>query len=144
MDATSTIDVLADYLAVENTYLSTFQTLGGLGLLLGTLGLGVILVRNVLERRRELATLRVFGFRRSQLAWMVLVENGFLLFLGLMLGALSALIAAMPHLIGKSAPFPWWSLTITLGIVFLVGMLVGVVAVSVMVRLPLLPSLKKE
>ena len=30
---------LADFLAVQNTYLSTFQMLGGLGLLVGTFGL---------------------------------------------------------------------------------------------------------
>ena len=51
--------------AVEDTYLATFQTLGGLGLLLGTVGLGVVLLRNALERRRELAMLRRLGFRRG-------------------------------------------------------------------------------
>jgi hypothetical protein len=36
LDVEPTAQRLAAYLAVENTYLSTFQTLGGLGLLLGT------------------------------------------------------------------------------------------------------------
>jgi len=36
----STPEKLAAFHRVENTYLSTFQALGGLGLLLGTLGLG--------------------------------------------------------------------------------------------------------
>ena len=53
-DVTSARDKIAGYEAVQNTYLSTFQVLGGLGLLLGTLGLGIVLVRNVLERRGEL------------------------------------------------------------------------------------------
>jgi len=35
-------------LEVENTYLATFQALGGLGLLLGALGLAVVLLRSVL------------------------------------------------------------------------------------------------
>ena len=39
-DAVSTGERLAGFHRVENTYLSTFQTLGGLGLLLGTVGLG--------------------------------------------------------------------------------------------------------
>ena len=60
-------DRLANFLAVQNTYLSTFQTLGGLGLLLGTLGLATVMVRNVLERRGELALLSALGFRRR--AW---------------------------------------------------------------------------
>ena len=46
---------LAAFLAVQNTYLSTFQSLGALGLLLGTVGLAVVQLRNVLERRGELA-----------------------------------------------------------------------------------------
>ena len=34
---------------MQNTYLSTFQSLGGLGLLLGTIGLAALQLRNVLE-----------------------------------------------------------------------------------------------
>src|SRR5262249_17793141 len=52
---------LEAYLAVENTYLETFKALGGLGLLLGALGLAVVLVRSVWERRGELALLRALG-----------------------------------------------------------------------------------
>jgi hypothetical protein len=37
-DASLTAERLAEFHRVENTYLSTFQTLGGLGLLLGTIG----------------------------------------------------------------------------------------------------------
>ena len=44
---------LAQFNAVQNTYLNTFQVLGGLGLLLGSAGLGVVVLRNVLERRNE-------------------------------------------------------------------------------------------
>ena len=49
--------------AVQNTYLGTFQILGGLGLLLGSAGLGIIVLRNVLERRGELGLLLAVGFR---------------------------------------------------------------------------------
>src|SRR5262249_45660695 len=73
---------LAAYLAVENTYLSTFQALGGLGLLLGSLGLAVVLLRSVWERRAELALFRALGYRRLTLAWLVLAENAFLLLVG--------------------------------------------------------------
>ena len=63
--ATSTADRLASFHRVENTYLSTFQTLGGLGLLLGTVGMATVLMRNMLERRRELALLGAVGYRRG-------------------------------------------------------------------------------
>jgi ABC-type antimicrobial peptide transport system permease subunit len=57
-DVQSTSERLANFHRVENTYLSTFQMLGGLGLILGTIGLAAVLLRNVLERRRELALMR--------------------------------------------------------------------------------------
>ena len=52
-DVQATSERLANFHRVENTYLSTFQMLGGLGLLLGTLGMAAVLLRNVFERRRE-------------------------------------------------------------------------------------------
>ena len=61
-DAVGTGERLAAFHRVENTYLSTFQALGGLGLILGTIGLSAIMFRNVLERRREIALLRAVGY----------------------------------------------------------------------------------
>src|SRR5439155_15494879 len=72
---TPTAERLQAYLAGENTYLSTFQALGGLGLLLGALGLAVVLMRSVWKRRGGLALLRALGYRRSALGWLMLAEN---------------------------------------------------------------------
>ena len=57
-DVVDAREQLAQFLAVQNTYLSTFQSLGALGLLLGTIGLAVAQLRSVLERRGELALMR--------------------------------------------------------------------------------------
>ena len=75
----TTTDRLAEFHRVENTYLSTFQALGGLGLLLGTVGLGAVLLRNALERRRELALLEAVGYRRGHFLLMAVAENTLLL-----------------------------------------------------------------
>ncbi len=143
-DATSTREKLARFQAVENTYLSVFQTLGGLGLLLGTLGLGLILMRNVIERRGELATLRAFGFLQSSLLKMLLAENGLLLLWGILIGSVSALLASAPHLLRAGSVFPWRALSVTLLLVFLTGMLASVVALKAALRAALLPALKAE
>ena len=143
-DVTSTAEKLANYRTVENTYLSTFQTLGGFGLLLGTLGLGLILLRNAIERCGELATLRAFGFRRLTLSMMLLIENAFLLLSGMAIGAVSALIAVAPRILAPGSHVPWTSLAGTLGVVFLVGVTASTVAVYFVLRSPLLPALKTE
>ncbi len=143
-DAVSTGKKLADYLVVQNTYLSTFLTLGGLGLVLGTLGLGTVLLRNVLERKAELAMLRALGFRAGQLAFVVLAENGLLLVVGLAVGTASALIAVAPHLLGGGADVPWASLIGMLCLVFITGMASGTAAVVATIRNPIISSLRGE
>jgi putative ABC transport system permease protein len=144
LDTVDTRRRLADFQAVENTYLSTFQALGGLGLLLGTLGLGIVLLRNVLERRGELATLRAFGFARRRLAWLVLAETVFLLFLGVALGGTAALLAVVPRLLAGQLALPWLSLAGTLGLVIVLGMFSCLAAVRSALRAPLLGVLKAE
>ncbi|MEJ2085723.1 MAG: ABC transporter permease [Acidobacteriota bacterium] len=144
VDAGSSIERLAAFQEVENMYLTTFEALGGLGLILGTLGLGVVLLRNVIERRGELATLRAFGFLRRRLIAMVIAENAFLLMVGLGIGALSGLIAVAPHLATGQIRVPWQSLGIVMATVFGVGLLASVGAVLSSLRIPLLPALKAE
>ena len=100
-DAQRTDVRLAGFLAVQNTYLSTFQSLGALGLLLGTFGLAAVQLRNVLERRGELALMRAAGFRQTLLARMVMWENSALLVGGLFVGCLAALVAILPHIISR-------------------------------------------
>jgi len=143
-DAQPAVHRLAGYLAVQNTYLSTFQSLGGLGLILGTFGLAAVQFRNVLERRGELALLRATGFRRARLATMVLWENALLLVAGLAVGCASALVAILPHLFAGGATIPWPSLIVTLALVLAVGLVAGLVAVRATIRSPLLPALRGD
>jgi hypothetical protein len=135
---------LAGFLMVQNTYLSTFQNLGGLGLLLGTFGLAAVQLRNVLERRGELALLRAAGFRRRKLAEMVMLENGLLLCAGLGCGVLAALVAVLPHLLFGRASIPWASLARTLAVVLGVGLVAGLAAVRAVLSAPLLAALREE
>ncbi len=143
LDATLSAERLRGYRAIENTYLATFQTLGLLGLLLGTLGLGILILRNVLERSGELAALSACGFRRARLGAMLLYEHGFLLLAGEGIGSVAALIAVAPRLFDP-APLPWASLTISLCLVFTTGLLACAAAAHSALRRPLLAALKAE
>lgn len=143
-DTEPVADRIADFLAVQNTYLSTFQALGGLGLLLGTVGLGTVMLRNVLERRAELALLRAVGFGNAKLAALILIENALLLAWGLAAGTAAALIAVSPHLASRGADVPMASGVLMLAAVVAVGMLASLVAVRAAVRTPIVSALRGE
>src|SRR5207247_9711537 len=91
---------------VGNTYLSTFQALGGLGLLVGTVGLAAVLLRNVFERRRELALLGAIGYRRGHILTIIVAENLLLLVCGLALGGACAVVAIAPTVADRGGRVP--------------------------------------
>jgi len=143
-DVTPAADRLAQFHRVENTYLSTFQALGALGLLLGTMGLAAVLLRNVLERRRELALLRAVGYSTGEVMRVIFVENSALLAAGLFIGTLCALLAVSPALAQRAHTLPIGSLALLLLVVAAVGLLSTWLATRVAVRTPLLASLRSE
>lgn len=143
-DATSPAERLQAFHRVENTYLSTFQTLGALGLLLGTAGLAIVLWRNVLERRRDLALLRAVGYASSYLTLVVLAENVLLLAAGLAAGVLCAALAIAPALSERGGHLPSLSVGVLLLAVLATGLTASIVATLTALRAPLLASLRAE
>jgi putative ABC transport system permease protein len=135
---------LAAFNAVQNTYLGTFQMLGGLGLLLGSFGLGVILLRNIYERRSEFALLLAVGFRKPALRWLILSEHAALLVLGLFVGVVAAAIAILPSVLRPGTELPYAQIALTLGAVFVFGLLCTLLAARRALRVPLLSALRNE
>jgi putative ABC transport system permease protein len=144
LELTPAVERMNAFNAVQNTYLSTFQVLGGLGLLLGSAGLGVVVLRNVLERRGELGLMLAVGFRRRELQRMILVEHLFLLLLGLGLGLVTAVIAILPAVLSPGGEIPWRSLPLTLAGVLLNGLVWTWLATRVALRGELLAALRNE
>lgn len=144
-DATGTAERLAEFHRVENTYLSTFQTLGGLGLLLGTVGLATVLLRNALERRRELALLGAVGYQQRHFVLMAAAENALLLAGGLMTGALCAALAIAPAVAERGGRLPLTSGgALLLFAVFVTGLLSSLIATRAATRAPVLTALRSE
>ena len=143
-DIQSTEARLAGFHKVENTYLSTFRSLGALGLVLGTVGLAAILLRSVLERRRELALLRAVGYRPSHLAAIVLAENLLLLLMGLATGTVCALLAIAPAVSLRGGQLPVASLSLLLTAVLATGIGASLAATRAALRSPLLAALRSE
>ena len=144
-DVVPTAARLAEFHTVQNTYLSTFQTLGGLGLLVGTIGLAAVLLRNVLERRRELALLRAVGYGYAHVFTIVLAENALLVACGVGLGAVAAAIAVGPAALQRGAHVPISGAGVTLLLaVVAAGLLSSALATRVAIRTPLVAALRSE
>lgn len=140
----SSDSVLRQLLAVQNTYLGAFQVLGALGLLLGTIGLGVSQLRSAMERRGELAAMRAIGFTKSRLVWLLTLENGWQLLRGIGIGVVSAALATLPSLI-RGQPFSglaWPSLM--MAVVILSGFFCSIFAAWGAMQWPLLKSLRSD
>lgn len=143
-DVGETAARLRDLHRVENTYIATFQALGALGLLLGSAGLATVLVRNALEQRGELALLRAVGYAPRHLARMAVVQNGALVGLGFLAGAVPALLAVLPTLLDRRGTVPLSLVGGLLLALAAMSLLVSWLAVGFVRRLPLLASLRSE
>jgi putative ABC transport system permease protein len=98
----------------------------------------------VMERRKELALLRAVGYRQTHLQRMVIAENVFLLFSGILIGAVCALIAIAPAFFERGGHLPDPSLALLLLAVPLTGMLASLAAVRAVGRAPVLETLRSE
>ncbi|HYO26536.1 MAG TPA: FtsX-like permease family protein [Lacipirellulaceae bacterium] len=143
-DAVDAAERLAELMAVQNTYLSTFQSLGALGLLLGAIGLAVVQLRSMLERRGELALMQAAGFRRRRLMQMVLAENFSLLVGGLGIGSAAALAVVLPHALTDPVGTPWRTLALLLALVAVAGAAAAWMAARAALRAPLVPALRGD
>ena len=143
-DAVPTARKIQAFHEVENTYISIFQMLGGLGLLLGTLGLGAIIYRNALERQGEFAAMRAFGYRKSRISRLLLAENAVLMLAGITIGTLAALVSVAPHLIASHADPSVPLLLGTLVGVFVIGLAASFWAVRKTHGFPLLMALRAK
>lgn len=115
---------LAAFMAVQNTYIGIFTVLGGLGVLLGTAGLGVLAARNILERKGEFGLMQALGFLPGALRRMVLSEHVALLAAGLALGLVSAAVAVWPNVRQSGGALP---------VGFLIWLNLGILAFGVAV-----------
>ncbi len=144
MEVRTTRSILDALAGVRNTYLMTFLTLGGLGVLLGTVGLVVVLLRNALERRSEFALMLATGLRRRTLAVLLVAENAGLLAAGILSGTVAALAAVAPQLASVESTVNWTALVLLLVGIIIVGLSSCVVAAAGIVRGDIIEALRAE
>lgn len=143
LTVTPTADRVQSYQAVIGAYLSTFQLLGGLGLVLGVLGLAAVMLRAIWERAGELALLRAVGYQTGDLQRIVLIENVALLLVGVGVGLVAAVVSVIPNL-ALGGQLGSARLGVMLTAVLVVGVLVALLTTTRAARVPLIPALRKE
>ncbi len=121
------IEIAADRLAmfnqVENTYLSIFLLLGGLAMILGTVGLGVSLARNIQDRGREIGILRAVGYQKSKILQIIAYEHLALLLVGTLIGAITAFVATLPSILSEFVQASWQTAAMIVVLILLNGLL---------------------
>jgi putative ABC transport system permease protein len=118
---TLTRDVLAAFHQIENTYIAIFNVLGSLGVLLGSLGLAIVVARNLRERRGEFAVMTAIGIPRAVLAKMVFAEFSRLVLWGIGIGVIASVVAIWPSVT---------SLPTTPTLILVTGLLIGIVTLN--------------
>jgi ABC-type antimicrobial peptide transport system permease subunit len=129
---------------VQNTYIGIFTVLGGLGVLLGTAGIGVLVARHVLERKGELGLMQAVGFTPGALRNMVIGEHSALLLGGVFLGVLSAALAVWPNLQQSAQGLPIGFLVKLIMGITAFGLAVCAVAAAMALRGRLVDAVRKE
>jgi ABC-type lipoprotein release transport system permease subunit len=119
----STATRLVEFYSVTNTYLSIFLALGALGLILGTIGLAVILARTLLERRREIALMQAVGFNTRPIFRIITGEYLILLFAGVLIGFIAAIVATLPALLSAGSDASFTTVALVTGLILLNGFL---------------------
>ncbi len=119
----STRERLAEFASVTNTYLAIFLLLGALGLLIGTFGLGIILIRTIQERSIELGIQRAIGIPKQTNLLLLIYEFGLLMIGGIVIGSVSAILAIFPSIISPGAEINLPSILLLVGIILVNGLL---------------------
>jgi putative ABC transport system permease protein len=101
-DAATFTSLVEENLQVQLQFFRLMQGYIALGLLVGIAGLGVVMVRAVRERRRQVGVLRSLGFERGQVRRAFLAEAGFIAALGVFTGTSLSLVVAW-RLVGTEA-----------------------------------------
>ncbi len=134
---------LASFFVVTNTYLSVFTILGGIGMILGVAGLGLILIRNFNQRRRDFGLMLAEGFSVNSIRRIVFREHARILLAGIITGLVSALVATRPSLMNNTG-LPWKTVAVMILLVLLTGLTALAASVRSINRDTLITRIRKE
>nr|MDQ3305643.1 FtsX-like permease family protein [Actinomycetota bacterium] len=122
-------ELVATNLAGQTQFFRLMQGYLALGLVVGIAGLGVVMVRAVRERRRQIGVLRALGYPSSAVRRAFVVESAFVAAEGIFIGTVLALATAWQIVgndtFGDDLPFavPWGEVGLLVVVTFVVSLL---------------------
>ncbi len=134
---------LASFFVVTNTYLSVFTILGGIGMILGVTGLGLILIRNFNQRKRDFGLMLAGGFSLKTIRKIIFAEHARILFYGLLTGIISALVATRPSIMNDS-DLPWKIVALMILLVLITGLTALAASVKSIKKDTLINRIRKD
>jgi putative ABC transport system permease protein len=93
-DAVSFERVVREAMAQQQQFFQLMRGYLALGLVVGIAGLGVVMVRAVRERRRQIGVLRSLGFDAAQVRRAFVVESSFVALEGIAIGVVLAVVSS--------------------------------------------------
>ncbi|MCW4053249.1 MAG: FtsX-like permease family protein, partial [Candidatus Bathyarchaeota archaeon] len=125
-------------LEFTNRIASFLQIYVTFGLVIGAVGMGVISVRNVSERKREIGMMRAIGFPRKQVILSVLLELVVLGIIGLIIGVVDGLLISMgfANMQNTALIIPWEEIGLYLSIIVLIALGSGSLPALAASRIP--------
>jgi len=140
MSTTVIAVVIGQFIQIGQSFLGVFEAFLALGLVVGIAGLGIISIRSVVERRKEIGVLRAIGFRKRMILASFLLENSYVALLGIMIGIILGIdlgyaIATSPGS-GVSFVIPWLSLLEIIGFSYGLAVLTTVSSSRRAARIP--------
>ena len=85
-------EIVGDILKAQNAFFDLFNAFLSLGLVIGIVGLGIVTLRSVYERRHEIGMMRAIGFKRKQVVVSFLGESAFIAGSGLVIGTVLGIV----------------------------------------------------
>jgi ABC-type antimicrobial peptide transport system permease subunit len=127
--ATVLYSTIEESLEMVNRIVSFLQIYVTFGLAIGAVGMAVISVRNVSERKREIGMMRAIGFPRTQVMLSVLLELVVLGIIGLLIGVANGVLISVgfANMQGATLVIPWNDLGIYLGFITLIALAAGAI-----------------
>ncbi len=93
-DARSFRDIASENVAQQQSFLRLMQGYLALGLVVGVAGLGVVMIRAVRERRRQIGVLRSLGFPSGAVRAAFVTESSFVAAEGIVVGVVLGMVVA--------------------------------------------------